>query len=301
MSDSVVRDRWGALANVCRCPDCAGRILRTGSELFCSQCKARFAFDEGVLDLRPALVRGNGDSKQRADRHRPKWVDRFVGVVYTRHNMSRSVRRGVRRVLAGAPTDGWILNIGSGKTQLHPRIINLDIVRGDNVCVLGDAHCLPFHDGVISCIISQEVFEHLRDPAMAINEVARVLASDGLLYLQVPFIIGHHDIPYDFQRFTQAGLRELVSRARLEVVESGPSVGAGTSLYRISVEFVAAMTAGIGLSRMYAVIKGVAALVLAPLRWFDAISPESDTLNRIHGGYYVIARKPRLADAPAGF
>lgn len=284
----------------CRCPDCAGRTLQSDDQqLVCEQCRARFVYEEGVLDLRPAGVRGAASGQEVAKRRRPKWVNWFVGAIYARHNTSRAVQQGIARVLAATAEDGLVLNVGSGKTLLRSHMINLDIVRGENVNLLGDAHSLPFHDGTISCILSQEVFEHLRDPVMAISEAGRVLTAGGLLYVQVPFIIGHHGIPYDFQRYTQAGLRELVSRARLDIVESGPSVGAGTSLYRIMVEFVAAMAAGIGLSRLYVIIKGAAAFILTPLRWFDAISPESDTLNRIHGGYYVIARKPNIGGAPA--
>lgn len=293
-----------SLVRLCRCPDCSGDISEADGHLFCEQCRARFHYDDGVLDLRPAVLRGEGGRTKAVRHRRPKWMTWFVGAVYARHNASRAVRRGIEHVLASASEAGVVLNIGSGtsgNSQVHSRSINLDIVWGEAVDVLGDAHRLPFRNEAITCIISQEVFEHLRDPQTAIAEAARVLAPQGLLYLQVPFIIGHHGIPYDFQRFTQAGLRELVRRAQLDVVQSGPSVGAGTSLYRIMVEFFPAIAAGIGLRPLYKVIKGTAALILAPLRLFDAISPESDTLNRIHGGYYVIARKqPTVggSDAP---
>ena len=221
-----------------------------------------------------------------------RWIQRFVDKIYARHNRARNVVKAVARVLAtlDGNSETWGLNIGAGATKLHPRVLNLDIDPGGCVDVLGDAHCLPFGDASLQCVISQEVFEHLPDPVRATREVARVLKPGGLFYLQVPFIIGFHSGPNDFWRFTAKGLEELVRRADFEVLEVTPAVGAGTSMYRISVEFLAALAAAIHW-RCYLPTKAAAALLLAPLRWADVLTDRDSPTNRIPAGFFVIARK----------
>ena len=157
--------------------------------------------------------------------------------------------------------------------------------------IQGDAHRLPFVDNAFDCIVSQEVFEHLEDPFAAANEVERVLVPGGVLYLQVPFIIGYHSLPHDYYRFTKPGLRVLVERAGLRIVEIHSSVGFGTSIYRIMVEVLPAMVGAFRIPFLYETAKAIAAVLFAPVRWLDMLSSDDETMNRIHGGYYVIAQK----------
>jgi SAM-dependent methyltransferase len=144
--------------------------------------------------------------------------------------------------------------------------------------------------------VSQEVFEHLADPHRAAAEVFRVLRPGGTLYLQVPFIIGFHSGPHDYWRFTHAGLAELVRRAGFEIVEVAAAVGAGTSMYRIAVEFAATLAAA-AWRKLYFPAKAAAAILCAPLRWADVCAPTHGDANRIAAGFYALARKPD-ADAP---
>ena len=39
-----------------------------------------------------------------------------------------------------------------------------------------------------------------------------VLKNGGYLYLEVPFLQGFHADPYDYQRYTQVGLKKLVEK-----------------------------------------------------------------------------------------
>jgi SAM-dependent methyltransferase len=220
----------------------------------------------------------------------PSWGWRFESFVYARHNNSPAIRAALDRVLASLGDDGVGLNLGSGWTSLHPRLLNLDVTRNSSLDLTGDAHALPFTDGSLRCVVSQEVFEHLTRPWVAIQEVARVLSPGGRAYIQVPMIIGLHSAPHDYYRFTPHGLRTLVESAGLRAAEIAPAVGAGTAAYRVFVDFWGTL-AGSATQRAYRPAKALAAVVGAPLRWLDRLTMRQDDTNRIAAGYFVIAEK----------
>jgi SAM-dependent methyltransferase len=222
--------------------------------------------------------------------HWPAWAWKFEQRIYMRHNRAPAVRAALRSVLAMLEHDGQGLNIGSGWTRLHPRMVNIDITPEATLDAWADAHRLPFSDGQFRCIVSQEVFEHLREPWVAIREVARVLEPGGRAYIQVPLIIGIHSAPYDFYRFTPYGLRALVESAGLTVLEVAPSVGAGTAAYRVVVE-LAGTIASLATPRLYRPAKALVAIVASPLRWLDRFTTRSSETHRVPGGVYVIAEQ----------
>jgi SAM-dependent methyltransferase len=201
------------------------------------------------------------------------------------------VRTALQVVLGVIKQHEWGLNLGSADTDLHPRLLCLDVAVSPNVNLVATADRLPLIDGSMACVVSQEVIEHLPDPLAAAREVLRVLRPGGLFYLQVPFIIGFHSGPHDYWRFTHAGVAELLDRAGFEAVEIGAAVGAGTSMYRIAVEFAATLAASLW-RKLYMPAKGVAAILCAPLRLADFVAPQHSDTNRICAGFYAIARKP---------
>lgn len=218
------------------------------------------------------------------------WRDRFVGSVYATHNQSPNIREAVHRLVKQLGSGGCGLNVGAGSSQLHPALINVDIVPGPTVNVCASVECLPFPDGIFNLVVSQELLEHVRDPFQAMQEMRRVLKKGGILYCQVPFIIGYHPGPTDFWRFTREGIRELVEKANMECLEVTTAVGAGTGFYRIAVEFLAVLAsrfAGV----LYRPVKGAFALILYPLKWLDPFLSKSPEIDRIPGGYLVIARR----------
>jgi SAM-dependent methyltransferase len=159
------------------------------------------------------------------------------------------------------------------------------------VDVVSPAELLPFDDGDFDFVMSQEVLEHVGDPLAVLREMCRVLRPGGLLYLQVPFIIGFHPDPSDYWRFTRQGIEEIASRAGFERVDVGIAVGPATGVYRIMVEF-GAVTGALLSKRLYIPVKAALALCLFPMKWLDELLASSPEANRIAGGYYVIARRP---------
>jgi SAM-dependent methyltransferase len=159
---------------------------------------------------------------------------------------------------------------------------------------VASAEDLPFASESLALVVSQEVVEHVADPWRAVTEAARVLKPGGKLFLQTPFIIGCHPCPHDYWRFTAEGLTRLIESAGFEMEHIEPSVGAGSGMYRISVEFCAVMAAAIW-ARLYLPIKGLAAILFRPLCMADRVAAASPAAHRMPGGYFAIAVKKPCA------
>lgn len=148
-------------------------------------------------------------------------------------------RRQIPRGLENAT--GVILDIGAADRWITAhlpetaRYIALDYPATGNAFydaqpdIFADACSLPIADQCIDGVVCLEVIEHVPDPALALKEIARVLKPSGRAWVSMPFLYPVHNEPFDFQRFTEFGLRRDVARASLEVVslhQSGHAIRA---------------------------------------------------------------------------
>ncbi len=220
----------------------------------------------------------------------PRWIRLFVGMVYADQNISKSVTEAVNSFLTQQPSDAMGLNFGAGPTDYGANVINLDVYEGESIDIVNEGLELPFRDASLDFVLTQEVLEHVPDPFFAVREISRVLKPGGMCYCQLPFQIGYHPGPTDYWRFSVQGIKELFSGAGWEVQKVERSLGHGSGMYRISVEFFA-VTASCVHSKIYLPAKGAFSLLLWPLKIFDLLTPFSDQADRIPGGYWIIARK----------
>lgn len=112
------------------------------------------------------------------------------------------------------PQNGLILDLACGNSPFQDQLKNrvgCDYVLGKGVNVLADSHYLPFQNEIFDTIICLEALEHFHTPEIAVKEMARVLKPNGSLILTIPFCYPVHEAPYDFQRYTEYGLRKLFS------------------------------------------------------------------------------------------
>jgi SAM-dependent methyltransferase len=214
---------------------------------------------------------------------------RFVRRFWAAHNDSPAVRREIRALLEELH-GGRGLNLGSGEARIEPRLVQFDLLRSPAVDVLGDALALPFADGLFDVVLSQEMVEHVPDPFRAVREAARVLRPGGTLYLQAPFVIGYHPGPEDYWRFTRAGIRRLVEQAGLECVRVEQAVWAGTGMYRIAVEFFAAVPDRV-VPALYLPAKALGSVIFYPFIWWNSLLGRGRQSDRIPGGYFAIGIK----------
>ncbi len=216
-----------------------------------------------------------------------EWVSRTFWSTY--HD-STVVRRELAALLANIADGQRALNIGSGESDLHSGVINLDVDLSEHTDCLGDAMALPFERSSFQLVFSQETMEHVADPFQAVREMGRVLKQDGVLYLQVPFVLGYHPDPEDYWRFTHSGVRRLIEQAGLSCERVEPSLAAGTGVHRILVEFIAGVAARL-VPQTYRPVKGAVAILFYPLRWMDGWLRLGSQRGRIAGGYFGIGRK----------
>jgi SAM-dependent methyltransferase len=87
------------------------------------------------------------------------------------------------------------------------RYINLDLSTSPNI--FADVTQTPLERKTVDCIICTEVLEHLPNPQACADEIHRLLRDGGVAFVSVPFFYPVHADPYDFQRFTEDGLRHL--------------------------------------------------------------------------------------------
>ena len=117
------------------------------------------------------------------------------------HSRSSRLLEAALRLAHGRP--GWIVDIGCGeggtlmslrqRNEARPAIgIELSAHRARIATekglrvVVGDGDRLPLPDESASLVISRHVIEHVEDDVRSLTEIGRVLAPEGVLYLETP-------------------------------------------------------------------------------------------------------------------
>ena len=77
----------------------------------------------------------------------------------------------------------------------------------------GRAEEIPLEDNSVDIVICNQVIEHLPEPLCAFKEINRVLKPGGLFLGSVPHISPIHLEPFDYWRFTEYGVLNLLDKA----------------------------------------------------------------------------------------
>lgn len=127
---------------------------------------------------------------------------------------------------------GKLLDIGCGNKPYLPlffdvldEYIGLDLPNSGSTNKpknLADVYCsvlkLPFQSNSFDTVISTQVLEHVAEPKTMLLEAHRVLKGGGYLILTAPMTWGLHEIPYDYYRYTEYGLKYLAEKAGFKIV-----------------------------------------------------------------------------------
>lgn len=84
---------------------------------------------------------------------------------------------------------------------------------------------VPLPAASLDSILCTEVLEHVPAPDAVWSEFHRLLRPGGKVLLTTPFYWPPHELPYDFYRFPEQGLRRLAAMAGFEVVKLVPRGG----------------------------------------------------------------------------
>jgi SAM-dependent methyltransferase len=119
-----------------------------------------------------------------------------------------------------------ILSVGAGgqteellrNTGIRFRSVDNDPAKHPDI--LASVEDLPtVDDETVDVVFCMEVLEHVGEPSRAIKEFSRILAPTGVIVGSTPFVLGIHDAPNDFYRFTRYGIERLFAgfdRIRLD-------------------------------------------------------------------------------------
>lgn len=144
---------------------------------------------------------------------------------------------------------GKILDFGCGAKPYRGLFVNCTDYVGVDIEESGHSHIseqidcyydgkkLPFEDNYFDNIFSSEVFEHISNLDQILDELYRVLKVDGLLLVTVPFVWNEHEIPYDFNRFTQFGIEKCLKKHGFTIVESRKSTNYLEVVYQMKAEY----------------------------------------------------------------
>jgi SAM-dependent methyltransferase len=123
------------------------------------------------------------------------------------NHVSNPLNPAIKEMMLACP--GNVLFLGAGASDFRgDRIFELEYNLFKNTDVVGDAHCLPFRDGVFDLVIAMNVFEHLREPHVASAELHRVMAPGGRVMIHTAFLQILHEEPHHYYGATEFGVRQ---------------------------------------------------------------------------------------------
>ena len=195
-------------------------------------------------------------------------------------------RNRVAETLAMLPAGAQVLDVGAGGRRVTPDVVAFDAVAVPGVDVVGDIHAMPFADDSFDCVFCTGTLEHVRDPWQAVREIHRVVKSDGLVHIDVPFIQGYHADPTDYWRFTLDRLRLLCKS--FKEIDSGVHIGPSCGLVWVMREWADNWFSNRYLSNLFLAF---VAVLTCPLKYLDYLMVRGPKSHRIASAVFFRGRK----------
>lgn len=141
----------------------------------------------------------------------------------------------IDELLPSAEDGRRLLLLGCGDAGERPHLeergfqpVGLDVRPTSGADVVGDAHALPFDEGVFDLVLSMQVLEHLHSPWIGVREISRVLRPGGVFVGSVAFLKPYHG---SYFHMTHLGVQHLLGTADLEVESLAGAQSVAYSVY----------------------------------------------------------------------
>jgi len=96
-----------------------------------------------------------------------------------------------------------------------------------------DGKVMPFDAGSYDVVLCNQVLEHVLEPDDFLQEIHRVLASQGKLLLTVPFCWDEHEQPFDYARYSFFGLQHVLEKNGFIIIKHYKSVASVAALFQL--------------------------------------------------------------------
>ena len=201
------------LKKIVACVGCRSYPLQQFVDRFeCNVCKKHFSIRNNVVyfNIPPKDVPPRGTSKL---------LSKYWGT-WRKSNFEH-----LEKYLQGTNGSSYILDLGAGRSPYqeyinrvrYPNLISLDFAPFEGINVTADLNAaLPFRGETFDVVILSNVLEHVIDPRSTLEESCRVLKQGGIVIGQTPFLMGLHDEPYDFYRYTAYSIKQLLTVANFK-------------------------------------------------------------------------------------
>jgi SAM-dependent methyltransferase len=182
------------------------------------------------------------DSYLKHQSFQPGFASLFINPFYLiRRRLFIHIRKLAPRL------DGRLMDFGCGRKPYQnlfnvSEYIGVDLEKTGHdhthsrVDVFYNGRSLPFDDNSFDSIFCSEVLEHIFNPDEILKELNRVLKPGGKALITVPFCWNEHEVPYDYARYTSFGIRHLLTKHGLKVMElhkSGNFIGVVFQLWAL--------------------------------------------------------------------
>jgi len=267
-----------SLYDILACPICKTSVNPVGDYLRCTQCGRKYPIVNGVPimlpDARPANIQHEGE-------------------LILRHGYDPWIHRMIMQSLADNQV---VLDAGCGDMTLNdPCIIRMDIKLTPYVDVVGDLHSLPFRPASIDFIFALAVFEHLRQPFIASNEIYTTLKPGGYVYAECNFVFAYHGYPHHYFNASIQGLQQVFSRFTELRVGVAPYQMPSFALESLLRTYLALFKAESPVEIQF--VKSVRNLFRYPIRHYDAKFTQDTAFRIAAGDYFLGIKQPNSNDS----
>lgn len=88
----------------------------------------------------------------------------------------------------------------------------------ENIDIYCSATEIPLENNSVDTVLSTEVMHDMAEPRLMLREINRILKPGGEVILTTPFVVPTVDGAYDHYRYTEQGLRYLLTAENFEVI-----------------------------------------------------------------------------------
>lgn len=115
-------------------------------------------------------------------------------------------------------------DFGKYDTCENIEALQLNTWNSSKADIISDIIDIPLEDNSVDVILCTEVFEHIKNPILAIKEFKRVCRKNGTLLLTAPFCSLTHMAPYYFANgFSKYWYNEILNDFGFHIVEMTPN------------------------------------------------------------------------------